>query len=252
MRNQVWQQNTAKLSDLTGAVQRAQQPSNGTDFFDALYSACTEPWLGTEPGVHRVVLVISDGEDTGSLHGLGDVVAAAQRNEIQIYTLNVHLKQRRYPGEAVLQRVADDTGGRFFVANNAPEAENIFRQLEQELRTAIRRIRLRPARQTPGFHALQVDVKAPQKLMVHARHGYYVAKSVKKLPAISCQLSASTRRLPASSHQPSAKKTLIKSCFEGAAFMPSLKYPEMTMRDSYYGTERKELDSGYADRDSLT
>lgn len=170
--NQVLQDTTNQLGDLAGAVQRAKQPGNGTEFFDALYSACVDQWRQAEPDVHRVVLVISDGVDTGSLHGLGDVVAAAQRNEIQIYALNVHLKKRDYSGDTILQKIADDTGGRFFVANSTKEADQIFGQLEQELRTQYY-VSFRPPAEKPGYHALQVEVNAPQKLMVHARRGYY-------------------------------------------------------------------------------
>jgi VWFA-related protein len=172
--SQVWQDSTNELSDLAGAVQRAQQPGNGTDLFDALYSACSDQWHDPAPDAHRVILVISDGIDTGSRYGLSDVIAAAQRNETQVYALNVHLKKKSdYPGDRILQRVADDTGGRFFVANSSKDADAIFKQLEQELRTQYY-VSFRPARPTPGYHALQVDVNAPQKLMVHARRGYYV------------------------------------------------------------------------------
>ena len=118
------------------------------------------------------MVVISDGEDTGSRHVLDDVIAAAQRSEIQIYTLNLHLRKRYYPGDGVLQRLADETGGSFFIANNAREADAIFGQLEQELRTQYY-VSFRPPDEMPGYHALQVEVQNPKKLMVHARHGYY-------------------------------------------------------------------------------
>jgi VWFA-related protein len=172
--NQVLQDNTNQLADLAGAVQRARQPGNGTEFFDAMYAACAEQWREPEANVHRVVLVISDGEDTGSMHGLGDVVEAAQRREIQVYALNVHLKKGRYPGDRILQRVADETGGRFFVADSPRQADAIFRQLEQELRTQYY-VSFRPAQEKPGYHLLQLELDTPQKLLVHARRGYYVA-----------------------------------------------------------------------------
>lgn len=168
----IWQDNTGELSDLAGAVREAKQSGTGTDFYDALYAACNDQWRGPDPNVHRVLLVISDGGDTGSLHGLNDVISAAERNEVQIYALSVHTKKKSYSGDAVLQRVADETGGRLFVARKAAEAEMMFRQLEKELRTQYY-VSFRPTHHAPGYHALQVDVKAPQKLLVHARRGYY-------------------------------------------------------------------------------
>ena len=170
---QIFQDPTSQVADLIGAVKQAKGPGESTEFFDAVYSGCVNQWKASETGpVHRVMIVISDGEDTGSRHVLDDVIAAAQRSEIQIYTLNLHLRKRYYRGDGVLQKLADETGGRFFIANNAREADAIFSELEQELRTQYY-VSFRPPDELPGYHALQVEVQNPKKLMVHARRGYY-------------------------------------------------------------------------------
>ena len=169
----IYQNPTAEVADLIGAVKQAKGPGEATEFFDAVYSGCVNEWKAPESGpVHRVMVVISDGEDTGSRHMLNDVIAAAQRSEIQIYTLNLHLQKRRYTGDAGLQKLAEETGGRFFIANNAVEADTIFGELEQELRTQYY-VSFRPQGELPGYHALQVEVQEPKGLLVHARHGYY-------------------------------------------------------------------------------
>lgn len=170
---QIFQNPTSEVADLIGAVKHAQGPGESTDFFDALYAACLGQWQTIESRpVHRVIIVISDGEDTGSHHGLNDVIAAGQRGEIQIYTLNIHLKKRTSRGDGILQKLAEETGGRFFVANSAPEADAIFSRLEQELRTQYY-VSFRPPDELPGYHALQVEVENSRKVMVYARHGYY-------------------------------------------------------------------------------
>jgi len=169
---QIWQDPTSEVANLIGAVKDAKGPGDSTDFYDAVYYACVNQWKAQDSDpVHRVMVVISDGEDTGSRHGLDDVIAVAQRSEIQIYALNVHLKKRSYPGDGVLQKLADETGGHFFVANSAREADAIFADLEQEMRTQYY-VSFRPQNEVPGYHALQVDVHNP-KMMVHARRGYY-------------------------------------------------------------------------------
>lgn len=171
---QIFQDPTSEVGDLIGAVKQAKGPGDSTDFFDAVYSGCVNEWKSAETvPVHRVMIVISDGQDTGSRHVLNDVIAAAQRSEVQVYTVNLHLRKRTtYPGDGVLQKLADETGGRFFIANNAREADAIFSELEQELRTQYY-VSFRPQGELPGYHALQVEVDNPKKLMVHARHGYY-------------------------------------------------------------------------------
>lgn len=169
---QIWQDPTTEAASLIGAVKDAKGPGDSTDFYDAVYYACVNQWKAQESDpVHRVMVVISDGEDTGSRHGLNDVIAVAQRSEIQIYALNVHLKKRSYRGDGVLQTLAYETGGHFFVANNAREADMIFSQLEEEMRTQYY-VSFRPKNEVPGYHALQVEMHNP-KLMVHARRGYY-------------------------------------------------------------------------------
>ena len=70
--------------------------------------------------------MFSDGEDTGSLHSMTDVITLAQRNEIQIYAFSVHARRKFSPGDAVLQRLASETGGQFFVAGADKHFPTIF------------------------------------------------------------------------------------------------------------------------------
>jgi VWFA-related protein len=75
-------------------------------------------------------------------------------------------------GDIILQRLADETGGGFFVAPSAKDLGGAFTEIEQELRTQYY-VSFSPQRSTPGYHALRVEVRRPQKLHVHARRGYY-------------------------------------------------------------------------------
>jgi VWFA-related protein len=171
---QVWQETTSDRADLMQAVSRVQQPGWGTLLFDALYSACVDHLVKGDAGilVRRAIVLLSDGNDTHSLRTLQDVIAAAQRNEIQIYALTMHKKGLRLPGDAILQRLADETGGSFFVAQSAKELQNVFAEIEQEMRSQYY-VSFPPRRSTPGFHVLQIEVRTPQNARVHARRGYY-------------------------------------------------------------------------------
>ena len=90
----------------------------GNTCLDALYTACSEKLSRASDGtsLHRAIIVLTDGDDTDSLHSLDDVVAAAQRSEIQIYPLTIHPKRVADRGDRVLQRLADATGGRLYIA----------------------------------------------------------------------------------------------------------------------------------------
>jgi VWFA-related protein len=170
----VWQTPTANRQQLIDAVQRLQQPGWGTRFFDALYSACADQLSGHDNAKldHRAIVVLSDGDDTESLRGLADVVAIAQRNEIQIYSLTIHAQPAVNRGDQILQRLADATGGRFYIAQSSKDLSGAFDQIEQDLRAQYY-VSFAP-QAGPGFHSLRVEVQTPQKLEIHARQGYYV------------------------------------------------------------------------------
>jgi Ca-activated chloride channel homolog len=170
----IWQTSTADRAQLIDAVGRLHQPGWGTRFYDALYAACDEyrPRTDGSDLVHRAIVVLSDGDDTDSFHTLLDVVAMAQRREIQIYALTLHGKKQAPRGDAILQRLAEQTGGRSYVAQSSKDLDWVFEEIEQDLRTQYY-VSFPPAQVTPGFHALRVEVRTPQKLQVHARQGYY-------------------------------------------------------------------------------
>ena len=170
----MWQTSTSDRAQLIDAVDRVRQPGWGTRFYDALYSACDEYLAhpGDNDPVHRAIVVLSDGEDTTSFHDLRSVIAIALRSEVQVYTLTLHGKKISSRGDAVLQRLAEETGGRFYVAQSSKDFDGMFAQIEQDLRTQYY-VSFAPQQLTPGFHALQVEVRVPQKMQVHARRGYY-------------------------------------------------------------------------------
>jgi VWFA-related protein len=175
---QLWQGATGDRASLAQAVNHIQQPGWGTVLYDALYSACLDRLSNTDDGVlvHRAIVVLTDGNDTHSLRTLPEVIAAAQRSEIQVYALAVHKRGLRLAGDAVLQFLADETGGGLFVAQSAKELQSTFAQIEQQMRTQYY-VSFPPQQPTPGFHALQVEVRSPQKAQVHARRGYYAVAS---------------------------------------------------------------------------
>jgi Ca-activated chloride channel homolog len=169
-----WQPPTADLQQLLGAITRLKEPGWGTRVYDALYAACSGSLsvAGDGTSLHRAIIVLTDGDDTDSLHSLDDVIAAAQRSEIQIYPLTIHPKRVPDHGDRILQRLADTTGGRLYVAASAKNLGAAFAQIEQDLRTQY--YVSFPAQQAPpGFHSLRVQLRAPGKLEVRARQGYY-------------------------------------------------------------------------------
>ena len=168
----LWQDSTANRQELIDAIARLKQPGWGTRFFDALYSACDGRLAATGDGklVHRAIVVLTDGDDTQSIHSLGNVIAAAQRNEIQIYALTIHSLGVTDRGDRILQRLADATGGRLYVAPSSRDLGAAFAQIEQDLRTQYY-VSFPRQQAAPGYHALRIEVRPAQKLEVHAASG---------------------------------------------------------------------------------
>lgn len=170
----IWQRSTADRQQLVEAIARLNEPGWGTRVFDALYAACSGRATSADDHKprHRAIIVLTDGIDTDSLHTLPDVVAAAQRSEIQIYPLTIHSKKELTRGDRVLQLLADSTGGRSYIVPSAKELSSVFAQIERDLRTQYY-ISFLPQQSTPGYHSLRLEVRNSARFEVHARQGYY-------------------------------------------------------------------------------
>jgi Ca-activated chloride channel family protein len=171
----LWQASTGDTVVLRDAVESIRQPGFATtNLYDGLFSACLDQFpmiTGREAG-QRVILLFSDGNDTGSLHSMADAIALAERREVQIFALSVHQKRKSALGDNVLQRLADETGGRLYVANSDKELSSIFSDMEQQMRTEYT-VSFQPQQGTPGFHALRLELAGPAKLRIRSRQGYY-------------------------------------------------------------------------------
>lgn len=173
---QYWQPATSDRGELQQAVDRAHQQSYATNLYDSVFYACFDrfPQSGDREVVQRALLILSDGNDTGSFHGPSEVIALAQRYEIQIYALTFHARRGLVEGDEVLRKLADQTGGAFFVANSDGDLPGIFDEIENAMRTQYM-VSFQPKERTPGFHALRLELLDPQKLRFHARQGYYAS-----------------------------------------------------------------------------
>lgn len=171
---QLWQTSTGDPHALEAALERVHQLGHATNLYDGLFYASLNQFSRSAENetVQRIILLFSDGDDTGSLHALVDTIALAQRREIQIYALSVHPQRKYSPGDAVLRRLAEETGGQFYVAASEKDFAAVFAAMDEQMRTQYY-VSFRPERETPGFHELRLEMTSPSKLRVHARQGYY-------------------------------------------------------------------------------
>ena len=191
---EVIQDFTGDMDRLRDAIQR-QRAGGATALYDAIYKTCAEllqhaPLTNTNNDARRVLVVISDGEDTLSHHSRGEALEIAQRAGIVIYTISSNTdwlvtdqetnpsksfdrKFEKGPGDQVLQQFAEDSGGRAFFPYRVDDLAQSFAQIGNELRSQYSLAYNLPAGQlTDGkFHTIRISV-GQKGLQVHARKGY--------------------------------------------------------------------------------
>jgi len=145
----------------------------GTVLFDAVYLAASER-LRSEVG-RKAIVVITDGVDVGSRLKLTDAIEAAQKSDAIIYS--IYYADTRYfggGGTGDLRRMSEETGGRMFEVGRRTTLDDIFRQLQEEMRSQYS-IGYVPTNSTKDGSYRRVEVRTRQKgLKVQARKGYYL------------------------------------------------------------------------------
>src|SRR5215472_10871090 len=111
---------------LTGAIDALVTDGN-THLYDGLAQSLTQLSIAS-PGARAVVL-LTDGWDTGSERGMDDVVRQAARMGTPVYTIGLGADV----DSEVLQRIAHDTGGRYYTAPTGQELTQVFRLISRQL-----------------------------------------------------------------------------------------------------------------------
>ncbi len=111
---------------------RELQPAGGTSLYDAAYAGLEMLAAARRPGRNAVV-VLTDGRDEapGSRLSAQLVIERAQELNYPLYMLG--LGQREEINEAVMKRMAAETGGKYFHAGNEQKLFHIFEALSIDL-----------------------------------------------------------------------------------------------------------------------
>ena len=153
-----------------------------TALYDALYIGMAEahrqrPKL-SEAIRRQAVVVLSDGENTESLKTSDDVIDSAKRSDVMVYAIALRDKTNARPkgfseSEYVLRTLAQTTGGRVFVADDATQLPAIYHQIADELahQYLIGYIS-RNTRRDGGWRQVAVRLQDPS-LLARTRAGYF-------------------------------------------------------------------------------
>ena len=172
----------------------------GTALYDALYLASNDV-LKSQTG-RKAVILLTDGEDNGSKVSLGEAVTAAQRADTLAYAVRIAddeerpmsgfgapgmgrhgggwggqrpggYGQNRPDGKKILQQIARETGGGYFEVSKKKTVDQIYAQIEEELRNQYSLGYTSDRPETDGAYR-KITLTVKQKgLLVQTRDGYY-------------------------------------------------------------------------------
>lgn len=147
------------------------KPGGNTSLYDAVYLAAEEK-LSSEAG-RKIVVVMSDGEDTASKVKAQAAIKAAQRHDAVIYGLGVRSPQFR-ADFGTLEKFCRETGGRFFSIDASQESlKRTFDLIMTDINHQYN-IAYEPKSQASdgAFRTIKVTAKRKGLKLVH-RQGYF-------------------------------------------------------------------------------
>lgn len=164
---------TSDRDDLIGALGDLQF-GNPTRLFDAIDQSIAE--LEKVPG-RKVVVAFTDGDDTASRRGMGDVLERARDKETMIYAIGLESEFMVGPGRVQrtrpdrnLRKLAEETGGGYFELKKTDELGPAFTRVAQELHSQYL-LGFTPKVLDGKVHKLEVRSKDPGN-KARARRSY--------------------------------------------------------------------------------
>jgi Ca-activated chloride channel family protein len=153
-----------------------------TALYDAVYLGSEK--LGKKQG-RKVLVLVSDGDDTAKSTTYAQALEQALRNEVMIYSIiDVPIEAsagRDLGGEHALITLAEQTGGKSFYVSDGG-LDKAFARVSADLRTQYL-LGYYPHHQEPGksFHRVQVTVPraADQAFNIRHKTGYYMDSPAK-------------------------------------------------------------------------
>lgn len=177
--------NQLRLSVPVGGLHPGPVPTMqnqaGTILYDAVYLAANER-LKREVG-RKAIVMITDGVDTGSKISRDKAIESAQKSDVMIYSI-YYVDRAAYgggfgsinfggSGEGELRRMSSETGGQVFRVDRGHSLDDIFREIQDEMRSQYAITYQPPNPKRDGSYH-KIDIKLANKdYKPQARKGYY-------------------------------------------------------------------------------
>lgn len=180
---------TPNTIDLVRAIKWLPPPAGATALLSAVEIA--SEYLSEEPG-RRVIVIVSDGDDTMADTTLEKALRTAQRHSCQIFVVQTtefenfirtgsrkgNANIRSLVAEKRMQAFANHTGGAVYMPIDHAELDDAFRRISADLaeQYILSYYPDNESGHNGHFRQIEVEVKRKADLTVRARKGYYVSQ----------------------------------------------------------------------------
>lgn len=177
---------TDKLDLLDRAIDSVKKPGTNTALWDAVWLMCDEKMRGLTG--RRVIVVITDGDDTASRARLKEAIEIAQTTETTVFAIStkaglsgvvpgVEIGTPKDSGDKELDRLCAETGGKAFFIGDRISLERAFSKVAKELRSQYV-VTYSPTREFDGTYR-RIEVKLASErdgFKVRTRKGYTASR----------------------------------------------------------------------------
>jgi Ca-activated chloride channel homolog len=161
---------------------RKIKAGGGTAVYDAVYGAVQKK-LALEAGERRkLIILISDGDDTASRLSLTEALEMAQRHDVTVYAISTNKtsdtkSREKVHGDEVIQKMVDETGGKAYFPLKLDDLATDFQKIGDELRSQYV-ISYTPTNQSLDGTYREVRVEmSDKKYKARTRRGYFASKA---------------------------------------------------------------------------
>ncbi|HEX7174132.1 MAG TPA: VWA domain-containing protein [Pyrinomonadaceae bacterium] len=166
---------TNDVSALVRTVEQFAEPEGATALFDAVSQAAD--YLRTRDA-RRVIVVVSDGNDTISESSFDHAIQRALKYDCQIYIVGTgDIENQNFTDTIARRRLqvfAAQTGGALYVPRTVEDLDHAFEQISDDISQQYV-LSYHPSDDPPDgrFRQIELRVKTRPTLRVRAREGYY-------------------------------------------------------------------------------
>ncbi len=185
-----WGRKTDRVDNVLSSI----YCKDNTKLWDAIYVVCDDVFKGIKQ--KKAMIIMSDGLDNESYVSFKEAVDAAVHSEAAIYVVSktqavktmleseyTNIPQREFlEADAALRQIAYQTGGRVLYPNNFGQLNNVYAEVDEELRNQYTIGYISTNEIKDGsYRKIDVRVDTPGAV-VSSRPGYYAPDELKASP----------------------------------------------------------------------